>query len=128
MTVSRYTLPALGLMLGGLAGAAYLVMHYPPYLWARWLFFAALFSAAFGASFPFFYFWQHLQNHPYSARIASRQAALAGLYLTTYLWLEQGLALSRSLALLLTLPFLALNALLARSTPRPSEEPPDDSA
>ncbi len=127
MSFSRLLLAPLTLAIGSLLTLFFLITRVPPYLWARWLFFAAIFGSAFGLSFPFYYFWQSVQNRPAATTHASRQAALTGFYLAAYLWLEQGLALSRLQALALTLPFLGLEALLGkRKRPTPSPDIKDD--
>jgi len=87
-------LPALALMLIGWGGLALIIFYFqiPPFVWARWGFFALGIMALTGTALPIAHFF-HLRfpsNPPAEDHVITRQALWFGVYGATLAWLQLG--------------------------------------
>ena len=90
----QYLASSLILMLIGWGGLALLILAYsvPPFVWARWGFFALWFTALTGTALPIAYLLNlRFPAHPPAEPHAIvRQAAWVGIYGSVLAWLQLG--------------------------------------
>jgi hypothetical protein len=90
----QYVLPALILMLIGWGGLGLIIFYYqiPPFVWARWGFFALGIMALTGTALPVVYFLhRRFPSAPLAAaQVITRQALWVGVYGATLAWLQLG--------------------------------------
>jgi hypothetical protein len=93
-TARQYLFSALLLMLAGWGGLVLLIFAFqlPPLVWARWVFFALLFTALSGTALPLAYFLslRFPSDPPAEPRSVVRQALWVGLYGCIVAWLLLG--------------------------------------
>jgi len=90
----QYLTSALFLMAVGWGGLALLILVYevPPFVWARWGFFALWFTALTGTALPVMYFLnlRFPSDPPAEPRAIVRQAMWVGVYGAVLAWLQLG--------------------------------------
>ncbi len=102
--------PTLFLLIGGWGGLALLLNFTLPELWPRWGFFALTVMAFTGTALPISYLInQRLMSK--QARVVTRQAIWAGVYVALLAWLKIGKTLNFSIALWLVLASLVIEYL-----------------
>lgn len=93
-TARQYMFSALFLMAAGWGGLVLLIfiLQLPPLVWARWAFFALLFTALSGTALPVVYFLnlRFPSDPPAEAHSIVRQALWVGLYGCILAWLLLG--------------------------------------
>ena len=90
----QYLVSSLILMAVGWGGLALLILIYsvPPFVWARWGFFALWFTALSGTALPVAYFLnlRFPSVPPVEPRTIVRQALWVGIYGSVLVWLQLG--------------------------------------
>jgi len=90
----QYLLSSLFLMVVGWGGLALLILVYgvPPFVWARWGFFALWFTALSGTALPITYFLnlRFPSDPPVEPQTTVRQAMWFGVYGSILAWLQLG--------------------------------------
>jgi hypothetical protein len=90
----QYVFSALFLMIVGWGGLALLIFVFsvPPFVWARWSFFALWFIALSGTALPVVYFLNvRFPSEPRAEpNVIVRQALWIGVYGATIAWLQLG--------------------------------------
>ena len=87
-----YLRSTLILSLVGSGGLIAILLSSPPYVWARWGFYACGIMALTGISLPIVYFL-HLRfpsDPPADSNVLTRQALWVGVYGATLAWLQLG--------------------------------------
>ncbi|MDD2923078.1 MAG: hypothetical protein PHQ36_12405 [Anaerolineales bacterium] len=92
--LKRNLVDSLALILIGWGGLALIIFFFgvPPFVWARWSFFALGIIALTGTALPFIYFI-HLRfpsDPPAETNVVTRQALWFGVYGATLAWLQLG--------------------------------------
>ena len=90
----EYLTSAFFLMAVGWGGLALLILVYevPPFVWARWGFFALWFTALTGTALPIMYFLnlRFPSDPPVEPHVIVRQAMWVGVYGAVLAWLQLG--------------------------------------
>ena len=93
-STGQYMYSALVLMLIGWGGLALIlfVFNFPPFVWARWGFFALWFIALAGTALPLSYFLnlRFQADPPAEPNAIVRQAIWIGVYGSVLAWLQLG--------------------------------------
>jgi hypothetical protein len=93
-TFKQTILPSFALMLIGWGGLALIIFYFqiPPFVWARWGFFALGIMALTGTALPIIYFFHRRfpGDLPTEPNIITRQAIWVGVYGATLAWLQLG--------------------------------------
>ena len=125
----QYFFSAVFLMAAGWGGLVLLIfiLQLPPLVWARWAFFALLFTALVGTALPVVYFLniRFPSDPPAEPRSIVRQALWVGLYGCLAVWLLLGRVMGFWLWVGLAGGFIAVEYLIRmreRALWRPPEE------
>lgn len=129
-----YLASTLVLLILGWGGLGLVVFTLPPFVWARWLFFALLTIALTGTALPAVWFLnlRFPSDPPAESSVLLRQAIWFGVYGAILAWLEANGVVTIWVALGLVLGFIAMEYIIRMiecSRWRPpiiQEEPPAD--
>ena len=109
-----YLVSTIVLLVFGLGLWALALLAFPPYVWARWLFFFGWTLALSGLSLPVVWFLnlRFPSTPPAGAAVVVRQATWVGVYGATLFWLQQARLVSFWMAGGLALGIAALEYLV----------------
>lgn len=92
--LKRYLIDSLALALIGWGGLALIIFFFgvPPFVWARWSFFALTVMALTGVALPVVSFFnlRFPSDPPAESNVIARQALWFGVYGATLAWLQLG--------------------------------------
>ena len=91
-TFKSYLASTIALIVIGWAGLTAIFFYSPPFVWARWGFFALGIMALTGTALPIVYFFHRRfpAEPPAKSNVIVRQALWFGIFFATLAWLQLG--------------------------------------